>query len=66
MTLRQKLLTLDIIVLLAIAVFSLLMNEFAKQDILIKYFIPIMLTAYFIGRYIPLQIVKKHLNKQNK
>ena len=66
MTLRQKLLTLDIVVLLAIAVFSLLMNDTGKQEILIKYFIPIMLTAYFIGRYIPLQIVKKHLNNQNK
>ena len=66
MTLRQKLLTLDIVVLLAIAVFSLLINDAGKQDILIKYFIPIMLTAYFIGRYIPLQIVKKHLNNQNK
>ncbi len=63
MTLRQKLLTLDIIVLLGIAVFALLMNEYGKQAILIKYFIPIMLTAYFIGRYIPLQIVKKHLTK---
>ncbi len=66
MTLRQKLLTLDIIVLLTIAVFSLLINEAGKQEILIKYFIPIMLTAYFIGRYVPLQIVKKHLNNQNK
>ena len=64
MTLRQKLLTLDIIVLLAIAVFALLMNDAGQQEILIKYFIPIMLTAYFIGRYIPLQIVKKHLNNQ--
>ncbi len=63
MTLRQKLLTLDIIVLLGIAVFALMMNQIGKQEILIKYFIPIMLTAYFIGRYIPLQIVKKHLHK---
>ncbi len=63
MTLRQKLLTLDIVVLLGIAVFALMMNQIGKQEILIKYFIPIMLTAYFIGRYIPLQIVKKHLHK---
>jgi hypothetical protein len=63
MTLKQKLLTLDIIVLLAIAIFALSMIETGNQEILIKYFIPIMLTAYFIGRYIPLQIVKKHLQK---
>ncbi len=63
MNLRQKLLTLDIIVLLLIAVFALLMNEFNKQELVIKYLIPIMLTVYFIGRYIPLQIVQKHLKK---
>jgi len=63
MTLRQKLLTLDIIVLLTIAVFALVMNETGNEEILIKYFIPIMLTAYFIGRYLPLKIVKKHLTK---
>ncbi len=67
MTLRQKLLTLDIIVLLLIAVIALAFNEWGKQEWMVKYFIPIMLTAYFIGRYIPLQIVKKHLeNNQNK
>jgi len=66
MNLRQKLLILDIIVLLAIAVFALLMNETKHQDILIKFYIPIMLTAYFIGRYIPLQIVKKHLNNNQE
>jgi hypothetical protein len=65
MTLRQKLLTLDIIVLLAIAIFWLLVNEANQQDKIIRFFIPIMLTAYFIGRYIPLQIVKKHL-KNNR
>ncbi len=63
MTLKQKLLTLDIIVLLIIAVFSLTVNQLNAQDLLVKYFIPIMLTAYFIGRYIPLKIVKNHLNK---
>ena len=66
MNLRQKLLTLDIVVLLLIAVFALLMNEWGKQDILVKYFIPIMLTVYFIGRYIPLQIVKKHLRDKGE
>ncbi len=68
MNLRQKLLGLDIIVLLAIAVFFLLMKQWGQQEILLKYYIPVMLTAYFIGRYIPLQIVKKHLknNKKNK
>ncbi len=64
MTLRQKLLTLDIIVLLAIAVFALLINEFIGKDFLVKFFIPIMLTVYYIGRHIPLIIVKKHLKKQ--
>jgi len=64
MTLRQKLLTLDIIVLLLIAFVWLAVNEWGKQEVLLKYFVPVMLTAYFIGRYIPLQIVKKHL--QNK
>ena len=66
MNLRQKLLTLDIIVLLAIAVFALLMNETKHQDFLIKFYIPIMLTVYFIGRYIPLQIVKKHLKNNQE
>ncbi len=64
MTLRQKLLTLDIIVLLSIAVFALLTNEYIGKDFLVKYFIPIMLTVYYIGRHIPLIIVKKHLKKQ--
>ena len=64
MNLRQKLLTLDIIVLLAIAVVYLTVNELGYAKYIEKYFIPIMLTAYFIGRYIPLQIVKKHLNNQ--
>ncbi len=63
MTLRQKLLTLDIIVLLIIAIISLLANELNYQHIIVKYFIPIMLSAYFVGRYIPLKIVKKHMNK---
>ena len=66
MNLRQKLLTLDIIVLLLIAVFALLMNEFNKQELVIKYLIPIMLTVYFIGRYIPLQIVKKYLRNDGE
>ena len=64
MNLKQKLLTLDVIVLLVIAIISLSANEMGYQKILVKYFIPIMLTAYFIGRYIPLQIVKKHLNNK--
>jgi len=64
MNLRQKLLTLDIIVLLVIAVVYLAINQWGNPKILNKYFIPIMLTAYFVGRYIPLQIVKKHM--QNK
>ncbi len=63
MTLRQKLLTLDIIVLLAIAVFALLMNQFFGKDFLVRFFVPIMLTVYYIGRHIPLIIVKKHLKK---
>jgi len=63
MNLRQKLLSLDIVVLLIIAIFWLVINEMEKQEWLIKFYIPIMLTAYFIGRYIPLQIVKKHLKK---
>lgn len=66
MTLKQKLLTLDITVLLLIAVFSILMNEWEKQEILVKYFIPIMLTVYYIGRHLPLKIVKKHLSKKTK
>ena len=66
MNLRQKLLTLDIIVLLVIAVISLAVNEWGNPEILVKYFIPIMLTAYFVGRYIPLQIVKKHMKNENK
>ncbi len=64
MNLRQKLLTLDSIVLIAIAVFYLSVKELGYTKYIEKYFIPIMLTAYFIGRYIPLQIVKKHLNNQ--
>jgi len=64
MNLKQKLLTLDIIVLLIISVISLVANDLGYKDILIKYFIPIILTAYLIGRHIPLQIVKKHLKNQ--
>ncbi len=63
MTLRQKLLTLDIIVLLTIALFALLINEFVGKEFLAKYFIPIMLTVYYVGRHIPLIIVKKHMKQ---
>ena len=63
MNLRKKLLTLDIIVLISIALFYLLVKEYGYSWIIDKYFIPILLTAYFIGRYIPLQIVKKHLKQ---
>jgi len=65
MTLRQKLLTLDIIVLLSIAVFAIFMNETDHQDLLIKFYVPVMLTVYYLGRYIPLQIVKKHMKNQS-
>ena len=65
MTLRKKLLTLDIIVLLSIAVFAIFMNETDHQDLLIKFYVPIMLTVYYLGRYIPLQIVKKHIKNQS-
>jgi hypothetical protein len=64
MNLKQKLLTLDIIVLLVIAAISLAVNDLGYKDVLVKYFIPIMLTAYLVGRHIPLQIVKKHLKNQ--
>jgi len=64
MNLRKKLLTLDIIVLIVIAVISLLANDLGFNEALSKYFIPIMLTAYLVGRHIPLQIVKKHLKNQ--
>jgi len=65
MNLRQKLLTLDIIVLLMIAVVYLVINQWGNPKILQRYFIPIMLTAYYIGRHIPLMIVKKHLKNED-
>jgi len=66
MNLRKKLLTLDIVVFLLIAVFYLAFSEWGNPEILLKYFIPIMLTVYYIGRHIPLMIVKKHLRKNGE
>ncbi len=63
MNLKKKLLTLDIIVLLAIAVFSLIINELNLQKEAVKFCIPIMLTVYYIGRYLPLHLIKKELKK---
>ena len=64
MNLKQKLITLDSIVLIVIAVIWLTAKDWGYEDILIKYFIPIMLTAYLVGRHIPLQIVKRHLKNK--
>ncbi len=63
MNLKKKLLTLDIIVLLLIAVFALLINELNLEKYAFRFCIPIMLTVYYIGRYLPLQLIKKELKK---
>jgi len=66
MNLKSKLLSLDIAVLLAISIIYLIIKDLGYEDLLSKYFIPLMLTAYLVGRHLPLKIVKKYLDKNNK
>jgi len=58
---KKALLTLDIIFILVIAVFSILMNEYGYEKILSTYFLVFMLTAFYAGRYLSLYIAKKYL-----
>lgn len=66
MNLKSKLLSLDIAIFLIFSIIYLIVKDLGRDDLLSRYFIPFMLTAYLIGRHLPLKIVKKHLDKNNK
>jgi len=58
---KKALLTLDILFILVVAVFSIIVKHLGYECMLSKYFLVFMLTAFYAGRYLSLYIAKKYM-----
>ncbi len=61
---NKKLLTIDIIFFLIAAVFGISISEMGWEKETCRFIIPILLTAYYAGRYGTLYVAKKSMKNQ--